>query len=330
MLIALGAVLILILASAQSASAKHAVGIPGHGTPASNGPPPSGVPPNSGDTRTSDDTSASGGFQSPGGSQGGGHAVAAIQEASSTATASGNGSTASATAACPGGTKAAGGGFYAPSSAEAVALVYESVKVGKRAWRASVQLLEPADPSAVTLTTYVYCRRHFPATKTAAATVPTDGHLKIGPTAEATCSPGRVAVAGGFHMPAPLTGPTVTDLFFDSMRSGTTGWNARVVTGPAGPSTITSEVYCAKRGGSPIEATGSSAPNGLDSTTSTATATCPDGLSPAAGGFAQPDSVVFSFFFVDESRRVDDSWQVSALHVGTDPAIALQAAGYCA
>ena len=299
MLTALGAVLILTVAGAQSASAKHAVGAWDNGTRASGG-------------------------------QAGGHAAGAIQEVNSTATASGNGSTATATATCPGGTKAAGGGFSAPSSSEAVPLVYESVKVHQKAWRSSVQLLEPGDPSPLTLTTYVYCRSHFPATKTAAATVPTNGHLQIGPTAEATCSPGRVAVAGGFHMPAPLTGPTVTDLFFDSIRSSDTAWDARVVTGPAGPSTITSEVYCARRGGVPVEVTGSSAPNGFDSTTSTATATCPDGLSPAAGGFAQPDSVVFSFFFIDGSRRVDNGWQVSALHIGTDPAIALQAAGYCA
>jgi hypothetical protein len=307
MLMGLGAVLILIVAGAQSASAKQAVGGWNNGTRASDGgSPPGGTPSSKG------------------------HGVGAIQEASSTATASGNASTASATATCPGGTKAAGGGFDAPSSDGAMPLVYESVKVGNKAWRASVQLLEPGDPAPVTLTTYVYCRRHFPPTKTAATTVPTNGHLQIGPTAEANCSPGRVAVAGGFHMPAPLTGPTVTDLFFDSLRSGDTGWDARVVTGPAGPSTITSEVYCARRGGVPVEATGSSAPNGLDSTTSTATATCPDGLSPAAGGFAQPDSVVFSFFFVDGSQRVDDTWQVSALHIGSDPAISLHAAAYCA
>jgi len=308
MLTALGAVLILIVAGAQPAGAKHAVG------GWDSGPRASGTSPSGDSTRSS---------------SGGGLPAGAIQEVSATASASGNGATASATATCPGGSKAAGGGFSAPSSDGAVPLVYESVKVHQKAWRSSVQLLEPGDPSSVTLTTYVYCRRHFPATKTAAATVPTSGHLQIGPTAEANCSSGRVAVAGGFRMPAPLTGPTVTDLFFDSIRSGTTGWDARVVTGPAGPSTITSEAYCARRADVPVEATGSSAPNGLDSTTSTATATCPDGMSPAAGGFAQPDSVVFSFFFIEGSRRMDDGWQVSALHIGTEPAIALHAAAYC-
>jgi hypothetical protein len=55
--------------------------------------------------------------------------------------------------------KRAGGRFDAPSSGDLVGLVYESVKVEQRAWRASVQLLDPGDPSALDLTTYVYCRK---------------------------------------------------------------------------------------------------------------------------------------------------------------------------
>ena len=45
------------------------------------------------------------------------------QEATAMAQASGDGSTASATATCPPGTKATGGGFDAPSSGDAVGLV---------------------------------------------------------------------------------------------------------------------------------------------------------------------------------------------------------------
>jgi hypothetical protein len=211
-----------------------------------------------------------------------------------------------------------------------VALVYESVKVDQRGWRASVQLVDPGDPSTLDLTTYVYCRKHFAHTTSTAETVPTSGQVEIGPTASASCPSGQIALAGGFHMPPPLVSPTVTDLFFDSLRSGVSGWDARVVTGPAGPSNVTSEAYCAKHGTAPVEADGASAPNGLDSVTSTATATCPAGLSPAAGGFAQPDSAVVSFFFVDSSRRVGDAWQVSGFHSGGAPAVALDAAGYCA
>jgi hypothetical protein len=254
----------------------------------------------------------------------------AIEEASATAEARGDGSTATATASCPGGTKAAGGGFDAPSSGDVVGLVYESVKVGHRDWRASVQLFDPGDPSTLTLTTYVYCRAHFPPTKTSTETVPTSGELQIGPTASASCPDGQAAVAGGFHMPPPLLAPTVTDLFFDSLRSGLSGWDARVVTGPAGPSSVTSEAYCSRREDAPLETLGTGEPVELDSVSSTATASCPAGLSPAAGGFAQPDSVPISFFFVSSSRRVGDSWQVTGLHSGGAPAVAPIAAAYCA
>jgi hypothetical protein len=250
-------------------------------------------------------------------------------EATATASASGDGSTATATATCPPGTKAAGGGFHAPPAGDATALVYESVKVHQRSWRSSVQLLDPGEPTVLTLTTYAYCRAHLPATTTATATVPTSGQLEIGPTASASCRSGRAAVAGGFSMPPPLISPTVTELFFDSMRSGSSGWDARVVTGPAGPSTLTSEVYCANRPHSPVEASGVSPSNGVDGATVTAVATCPPGLSPAAGGFAQPDSGATSFFFVYSSRRVGDTWQVSGLHAGSDPPIALRGAAYC-
>jgi hypothetical protein len=103
-----------------------------------------------------------------------------------------------------------------------------------------------------------------------------------------------------------------------------------VVTGPAGPSSVTSEVYCARRAGMPVEATGSSSPNGADFVPSTAVATCPADLTPLSGGFAQPQSGATSFFFITGSRRVGDSWHVSGLHAGNDPAVPLVAAAYCA
>jgi hypothetical protein len=266
----------------------------------------------------------------PGGKAAGGPpAPGDVQEQSSSATASGDGATATATATCPSGTKASGGGFSAPPSGDAVPLVYESVKVGHRDWRASVQSLDAGDPDPITLTTYVYCRKHFHPTKTVSTTVPTTGQVHIGPTAEATCPRGETATAGGFSLPAPLISPTVTALFFDSIRSGTSAWDVRVVTGPAGTSNLTSEAYCSQRD-APLEAVASSAANGLDSTPSTATAACPAGLSAGAGGFAQPGSMVVSFFFVYESRRVGDGWKVSGLHSGSDPAVPLTAAAYCA
>src|SRR5439155_21022592 len=121
----------------------------------------------------------------------------------------------------------------------------------------------------------------------------------MGPTASATCPHGGVALAGGFEMPPPLVTPTVTDLFFDSLRDGVSSWDGRVVTGPAGPSSITSEAYCSARPDVPVEIDALSDPNNVEGGSSTATAACPAGLTPTAGGFAQPASSLGSFFFVD-------------------------------
>jgi hypothetical protein len=250
-------------------------------------------------------------------------------EQTASASAIGPETTASATATCPPGTRATGGGFRAPSSVDAVALVYESVKVRQRAWRASVQLLDIGAPSSLTITTYVYCRAQYPHTTTETSTVPTSGQTEVGPTASASCPRGQLAVGGGFRMPPPLSGPTVRSLYFDSLRSGTSAWNTKVVTGPAGVSSVTGEVYCARRIASPAEASGTSAPNSRDFTTSTASAACAAPSTPLAGGFSQPDSDVNSFLFVDESRRVDNGWQVSGLHSGTVPAVSLNAFAYC-
>lgn len=137
-----------------------------------------------------------------------------------------------------------GGGFDVPSSSQAIAIVYESVKVQQHAWRASVQLLDPGAPDSLTLTTYVYCRKGLPATHPTSTTARTSGEVQVGPTASATCPRDEFALAGGFVMPPPLLTPWVTDLLFDSLRDGISSWDARVVTGPAGPGTLTSEAYC--------------------------------------------------------------------------------------
>jgi hypothetical protein len=259
---------------------------------------------------------------------------AASVEGTSTAQATGDGATATATASCPPGTKATGGGFDAPSSNEVMGLVYESVKVGQRAWRASMQVFDRNAPSTLTLTSYVYCAKRALHTKTVTSTAATDGQVQLGPTVSASCPDGRPALAGGFRMPPPLVSPLVTDLFFDSARSGGSrlgiwGWDTRVITGPAGPSTVTGEAYCGTHGEVALEATGSSALNNRDSTTSTATADCPAGLSPTAGGFSQPDSGAASFFLVYASRRVGDSWQIRGLHSGTEPGVGLNGFAYC-
>jgi len=53
-------------------------------------------------------------------------------------------------------------------------------------------------------------------------------------------------------------------------------------------------------------------------------------LTRICGIVAQPDSAVVSFFLVDSSRRVGDTWEVSGFHSGGAPAVALNSAAYCA
>jgi hypothetical protein len=264
------------------------------------------------------------------GAEGSGPSLGAPVEASATASASGGGSTVTAIASCPPGTKVAGGGFDAPYSNEVIGLVYESVKVRNRSWRASAQLLDPGQPSSLTLTAYAYCRSHLSSLKTETETAPTTGETQIGPTVSPSCSRGDAAVSGGFAIGPPLRDETVTALLLDSARAGLGGWDTQVITGPAGASVLTGEVHCSRRLDAPAEITGVSAPNASDFTPSTAAAECPLGLSAAAGGFAQPDSTLTSFFLVYESRRVGDGWQVSGLHSGNDPAVRLRASAYCA
>jgi len=251
-------------------------------------------------------------------------------ETSASATATGDGSTASATASCPPGTKVAGGGFYAPYSYQVIPIVYESVMAGKREWRSSVQLLDPSGASTLTLTTYAYCRPGLPSVKAATQSAQTTGELGLGPSLEASCPGDSAAIAGGFQMPPPLSSGLVSALLFDSAASSPNSWTSRYVTGTVGAVTVSSEVYCDKRDEAPTEVAVSSASNNSDFSSSSATADCPAGTNPVAGGFAQPDANLASFFLVYESRRDGDSWRVSGLHTGNDPAATLSSAAYCA
>jgi hypothetical protein len=246
-----------------------------------------------------------------------------------TASATGPGAIASATATCPRGSRAIGGGFRAPSSIAVIGVPFESVKVGQRSWRASMQLLDIGSPSTLALTVQVNCRAKAPSTRTASATVPTDGSSKVGPTATAACPGNRRVVAGGFTMPPPLINLMATSLVFDSHRAGARAWTTRVATGAAAPSTITTEAYCTTRRESFDERSSVSAPNAEEFGLSSALASCNQPPVPFAGGFSQPASDIDSFLVISESISAAGGWQASGIHSGTDPAVTLSAHVYC-
>ena len=181
--------------------------------------------------------------------------TAQIKTASSTVPLAGAvGATASATASCPRGTPAVGGGFATsiPSPGGPVPRIYESQRIGRSQWRASA-----ANGSAIaggTVTSQVYCRKLPPKTTVttvmASATVPPMG---TSPTATAICPPGTTVLSGGFQQtPVAVAGPGVPRLLVlvsaGMFPQGTTqtSWDSMARNASAGSGTITSYAYCAK------------------------------------------------------------------------------------
>ena len=262
--------------------------------------------------------------KAPGGKAPTGSAATAV----ATATGSGPGTVLSATANCPRGSRAVGGGFEAPSSGQVAAVIFESARARQRGWRASAQLLDLGGSGGLTLTALAYCEPDAPKAKRRRSTAATGGQPQVGPTVGASCRRGEAALAGGFRMPPPLVSSAAKALVFDSHRTGDHAWATRVATGAAGPSRVTTEVYCVRGLDPGPERTATSPLNAESFELSTALASC----APAAertGGFAQPLSGLGSFLFITESRRGDGGWRVTGLHSGTSPSVAVSALAYC-
>jgi hypothetical protein len=257
-------------------------------------------------------------------------ASAAAGTKSKIATAAGHQAILTATAKCPSGQRATGGGFATPAIALATPFmqVYESRKVGQRSWRASGQIADPgATAKAFTLTAYVYCRDGAPATKSKSATVTSAGVPPLAFfTADAKCSSGK-AQAGGFVGPLPNTGGSGSNHFVsDSYRVDKKTWRSRM--GSQTPGTpFTSYVYCADEKKPAARSGSAPAPNSLGVATALS-AECKRGTKPVAGGFSQPASTPSGGFFllINESLKTGKRWRVSGIKLGT---ATLNSIAYC-
>jgi hypothetical protein len=237
---------------------------------------------------------------------------------SATSTVAGKGLIATATATCPGKTKAVGGGYAAtPSTNNGFMIVYESQKVGQNAWRASAQSFDFGAPDSVSITTHAYCRRRAPATTTAQLTVPTPALQLLGPIATANCPPNRRAVAGGFSTNPPINVNQISNLVTHSLPTGTGGWFSQVVSQAS--SAVTSYVYCARQKKGPSLATGAAPANAVAESGSTATASCTGKRVATSGGFSQLgiDADPGHYFFVYESQASGRDWRASGIRAGT-------------
>jgi hypothetical protein len=256
-------------------------------------------------------------------------ASAAAGTKSKTATAAGHFSIASATAKCPSGQRATGGGFSAPPFTAGLFIqVYESRKVGQRSWRASGQIFDgAASDGSRTITAFVYCSDGAPSTKAKSASVTSADASTAFLAADAKCSSGK-AQAGGFLGPPPVTVGSTNGAVTDSYRADKKTWRSRMLSFETGL-TLTSYVYCAdvKKPPARLGSTTSDTSTTLHTALS---AECKRGTKPVAGGFNQPNAAVtgrFAFFY--ESLKSGKRWRVSARHSFTN-STTLNSIAYCA
>jgi hypothetical protein len=163
-----------------------------------------------------------------------------------TATTPGTSSAASAT--CPSGLQAVGGGFSAPFTSTGALVVTESYRDSRRSWRVSAVVVSGTGAA----TAYAYCR-----SKTLRVTdVAQTGTLASGPgenkLVEADCAPKAVALSGGFQMtsgPVPAHLPIPEESIGGGpVRGGTPPvgyWDVVAQNSNTGAQTITAHVYCA-------------------------------------------------------------------------------------
>jgi hypothetical protein len=235
-------------------------------------------------------------------------AGASASKRSTTATTSVDRGVATATAKCPSGQRATGGGFQLTPISESISVYpIESRKIGQRSWRVSAQRF--GAPGAISATATAYCATNAPKTtaSTANTALPGSGE-QTGATA--TCPKGK-AQAGGFFVPAGSPSRGVLESFRKSSRS----WQSTAFAGGAGV-TLTNYVYCA-RAATPKVRLGSVAGTG-DRTYWTVVSEKCKHTAPIHGGWSQPEGftvfVVSKAFFPYESLRSGRRWRTSGLY----------------
>jgi hypothetical protein len=201
----------------------------------------------------------------------------------------------SATATCPKGRKAFGGGFSAvPTDQTSLIFVEESHRSGARSWVAAGTFFAiSGTPTPLAITTTVYCRRLAKAPKEVTTSVPVLAATNNVPfTAIARCQgKGQKLISGGYRWTPSANGNLHQALIYENQPSGKT-WRASVQNSGTAPArTLTSYAYCAKglKAAAKIS-TGSNAadvPSAL-SPLSASSAACPKKTRMSATGFVSP------------------------------------------
>jgi hypothetical protein len=152
-----------------------------------------------------------------------------------------------ASATCPSGLQAVGGGFSAPFDATNRVVVTESYRSSVNTWQVSA-FVGSGSGAAIA---YAYCRRNNKVITdaTATGTVPS-GSLQSG-SAQALCAPGAVALSGGFQITSG-PGPSSIAIPMESIGGGPVpggvppvgNWTVVAQNNGSPAQTITAHVYC--------------------------------------------------------------------------------------
>ena len=156
--------------------------------------------------------------------------------------------TSTATATCPTGLRALGGGFMAPFGSEGAMVVTSSYRNSPSSWQVAGTLVSGAGSA----TAYAYCRRKALTITDVVATGTLPSGSGQSQPVEAACRKGAVAISGGFQMTAgPLPGhlPIPEQSISADRGTGlvalTRRWQVLAQNSDTGAQTITAHAYCA-------------------------------------------------------------------------------------
>ena len=239
-----------------------------------------------------------------------------------------------ATATCPAGTRAVGGGFSGAPGGIEPTVVTTSRRSGARSWIATGLRASPLTTATGSLTAIVRCRSGAPkiseiaaSTTLPAATGPGD-HPRA--TTTATCPGKRRAISGGFSSQADPT-QALTVLAEDSHRiSKGRSWSFTASHNNPAPRQLTAYAYCARaRVGSK---SGSASLTGDLTTKSADSQPCGGGRSPISGGFVASPATLANggnSVFVLASMPQGGGWRATGMHSGGKSTGKLQSFAYC-
>jgi hypothetical protein len=239
-----------------------------------------------------------------------------------------------ATARCPKGAQAIGGGFSLSSDKLAVVQSYRS---GRRTWQVAAQRnVFASSGGAATATAYAYCRRTTRAVKdvTGTASLPSGvGGIR---SASAACPKGSRLVGGGFHS---TFGAFQYGFAAESLSTAPRTWAITMINTTSGSPTITAHAYCIKAiGATSILAATTSSPTPALASASATSPPCPAGKRKrrpkrflGGGGFSSPVNQGFptDFPILTESRIGPGAWVATAVHYGVNTPFTVTSQGVC-